>query len=188
MNDDAKRLNIRWRRIFFGAHLLIWLIARLAVGSIQQTPPEAIYDLLQTWGFFVAFHALLLVILDGRDRADLPIQRLHKLIEPRERRWSLLAIDAMLWIMLTVAIANRLIPYNTIVEYAAPISLTWLALTAVGMTHSGLVLYAEIRDRAPMGKRKNQSVETALLTRDGELLETIEESSESNVTQRIKRS
>ena len=87
-------LNIRWRRRLFGFHLLMWLAARLAVGSINQTPPAAIYNLLDIWALVVAIHGVLLVIVDGRDRAELPIRQLNRLIEPRERRWSLLAIDA----------------------------------------------------------------------------------------------
>ena len=192
MDDEVKRLNIRWRRILFGAHLLIWLIARLAVGSIQQTPPEAIYDLLQTWGFVVAFHAVVLMILDGRDRAELPIKRLNRLIDPRERRWTLLSIDALVWILFTMMIASRVIPEAVIFEYATPISLVWLALTAVGLAHVLLVLYAEVRDRAPIRKRKNdvlaQRGETALLTSDGELLEMIDDPGDVAAVQRIMRS
>ena len=181
MSDEAKRLNIRWRRILFGFHLLIWLAARLAVGSINQMPPEAIYHLLEVWALIVAIHAVALVVLDGLDRAEPPLQQINRLIEPRERRWSLLAIDALAWIMLTVAIANRVIPEKVIFQFAAPLSLVWLALTALGMAHVLLVLYAEIRDHAPLRKRKHsiQQGNPALLTSDGDVLETIHEPREA---------
>jgi hypothetical protein len=187
MSDEAKRLNIRWRRIFFGFHLLLWLMARLAVGSIQQMPPEAIYTLLEVWALGVALHAVLLAIAEGRDRADLPITALHRLIDPRERRWTLLAIDALVWVLFTMMIASRVIPEGVIFQYVAPLSLAWLALTGMGMAHLLLVLYAEIRDRVPMSKRKNNAQvrhgETPLLTRDGELLETIDEPSDAAILQ-----
>ncbi|MBI1256327.1 MAG: hypothetical protein GC204_02545 [Chloroflexi bacterium] len=193
MNDEARRLNIRWRRNLFGFHLLIWLVARLAVGSINQMPPEAIYNLLEVWALVVAIHAVGLVVLDGRDRADLPIKALHRLIEPRERRWTLIAIDALVWILLTMMIASRVIPESTIIEYAAPLSLLWLALTAVGLAHVLLVLYAEIRDHAPMRKRKNsarvQDEKPRLLTmtRDGEVLELIDDAADPASIERGKQ-
>ena len=180
MNAEAKRVNIHWRRSLFGAHLLIWLLVRLAIGSIDEMPPEVIYHWLTLWAFGVYGHGILLAIFDGRDRADLP-DWLQRLIEPRERRWSLLALNAMLWIIATMAIASRVIPYETISRYAAPLSLVWLALTAAGLFQTLLVLYAEVRDRTALRKRKNGArqlgeapalrVERLELSDDGELVE-----------------
>ena len=155
MNNEAKQVQIRWRRILFGFHLLMLLVARLAVGSIGEMPPEAIYRGFELWGMLVAVHSVLLAVLDGRDHADLPFKWMLKLIEPRERRWSLLAIDAALWVMVTVAIANRVIAYDVIARYAIPLALLWLAQTAFGMLHLLLVLYAEVRDRSVRRKHKN---------------------------------
>ena len=194
MSDEARRLNIRWRRRLFGFHLLMWLMARLAVGSINQMPPEAIYNLLDVWALVLALHAIALVVLDGRDRAEPPLKQINRLIEPRERRWTLMAIDALVWIILTMMIANRVIPEYLIFRYVVPLSLAWLALTGVGLAHVLLVVYAEIRDRAPMRKRKNRTgvgaegSERSLLTSDGELLETIEEPPDTAAIQRGKGS
>ncbi|MEO8396212.1 MAG: hypothetical protein ABI700_24675 [Chloroflexota bacterium] len=179
MSDDAKRLNIRWRRILFSFHLLLMLGARLAVGSIHEMPPPEIYHMFEVWGFIILIHAVVQAVLDGRDRADLPIRWLNRVIEPRERRYTLLTIDALVWVMMTVALANRVIPEQTIVQYAVPLALLWLALTGIGLAHLLLLVYAEIRDRAPIRKRKNNAMlqggETLTMTSDGELLETIDE-------------
>lgn len=154
MNAEAKRIAIRWRRILFGFHLLVWLIARLAVGSIGEMPPSAIYSGLEVWGLIVFAHGVALAFLDGRDHADLPFERLHALIEPRERRWSLLAVDMLLWIMFTMAVANRVIPEATLFRYVQLLALLWLAHTAFGLFHILLMIYAEVRDFTA-GKRKN---------------------------------
>ena len=181
MSDEARLLNIRWRRIYFGSHLFLIVLVRLLIGSLHQMPPPEIYNMFEVWAGVIGLHAVLLAIVEGRDRAELPIKALERLIESRERRWSLLAIDAMVWIIVTVAIANRVIPESTIIEYAIPLALLWLALTGVGLEHILLVLYAEIRDRAPQRKRKNnarvQDEKTPLLTMtsDGEVLEMIDD-------------
>lgn len=176
MNDEAKQMQIRWRRRLFGFHLLVWLSARLAIGSIGVMPPEIIYHLLDYWALLVAGHAFLLAIFDGRDQADPPLRRLNRLIEPRERRWSLLALDALLWIMFTMMIASRVIPEAIIFQYAAPISLAWLALTAVGLGHLWLILFAEVRDRSDKPKRAAKSrLDDAPLADDGELPDFAEE-------------
>lgn len=152
MNDEAKAVAIRWRRILFGFHILVLLIARLAVGSIDQMPPPDIYEGFGVWGFIVLAHGVLLAVLDGRDHAHLPAW-MSALIEPRERRWSLFVIDATLWVLFTVAIANRVIPEATIFRYVIPLSLAWLAHTGFGIVHILLMIYAEVRARTP-GKAK----------------------------------
>jgi hypothetical protein len=192
MSDEAKHLNIRWRRIYFGSHLFLIVLVRLLIGSLHQMPPPEIYNMFEAWGAIIMLHAVLLAIAEGRDRAEPPLKQINRLIVPRERRWSLLAIDAMVWIILTVAIANRVIPERVIFQYVVPLSLLWLALTAGGLAHILLVLYAEVRDRAPSRKRKVNAQfrhgETPLLTSDGELLETIEESSDPAAVKRTRRS
>jgi hypothetical protein len=147
MSDEAKRVHIHWRRMLFGFHLLMWLVARLAVGSINQMPPEAIYNLLEIWGFLVFGHGLALAMLDARDDAELPFEWMRRLVNPRERRYSLLALDAAVWVIVTMAIASRVIPEDVIFQNAVPLSLAWLALTAFGICHVLLVVYAEVRER-----------------------------------------
>lgn len=190
MSDEARALNIRWRRIYFGSHLFLIVLVRLLIGSLHQMPPPEIYNMFEAWAAVITLHAVLLAIAEGRDRAELPFKQLNWLIDPRERRWSLLAIDAMVWTGLTVAMANRIIPERTIIEYAVPLALLWLTLTAVGLEHLLLVLYAEVRDRAPIRKRKNGNLQTnqttALLTSDGELLEMIDEPADA-VVKPVKR-
>src|SRR5215207_10218507 len=110
MSLDAKAVAIRWRRLLFGFHLLMLLIVRLAVGSINEMPPPAIYNGFAVWGFVIFGHALLLAVLDGRDCADLPFDWMKRLIDPRERRWTLFALDVLLYALFTIAIANRVIP------------------------------------------------------------------------------
>lgn len=154
MSDEARRVHIHWRRVLFGFHLLMWLVARLAVGSINQTPPAAIYNLLEIWGFLVFGHGLALAVLDGRDDAELPFEWMRRLVATRERRFSLLALDAAVWVIATMAIASRVIPEAVIFQNAAPLSLAWLALTAFGICHILLVIYAEVRERTTH-KRKN---------------------------------
>jgi hypothetical protein len=184
MNDEAKHIQISWRRRLFGFHLLIWLVVRLAIGSIGVMPPEIIYRLLDYWALLVAGHAGLLAFLDGRDQADPPLRSLNRLVEPRERRWLLLAIDGLLWIMVTMMIASRVIPEAVIYQSAALIALAWLALTAVGIGHLWLVLFAEIRDysRTRSGKRKRDEqagphldADAAPLADDGELTDFAED-------------
>lgn len=177
MSDDAKRVYIHWRRVLFGFHLLIWLAARLAVGSINQMPPADIYNLLTTWGFLVFGHGLALAVLDGRDDAELPFAWMRRLVNPRERRFSLLAIDAAVWVIATMAIASRVIPENVIFQNVVPLALAWLALTAFGICHVLLVVYAEVRDRWSH-KRKNitnagmtEHIEQLALADDGELID-----------------
>ncbi|HVU09671.1 MAG TPA: hypothetical protein VHD90_00280 [Phototrophicaceae bacterium] len=176
--DDAKQVHIQWRRRLFGFHALIWLIARLAVGSLRVTPPLAIYQGFETWGVLVVLHGILLAILDGRDQARLPFAWLRHLIEPRERRWSLLTIDAALVFSLTIAILTRIIPFETLERFAAPISLLWLALVGFGYAQILLMIYAEVRDRSVRKrkrgeKRKPEGAFSDLVTPadDGELLD-----------------
>ncbi len=181
MNDDAKRVQIRWRRLLFGFHLLVWLIARLAVGSIDVTPPLVIYNLLDDWALLVAAHGILLAVLDGRDHADLPVAWLRALIEPRERRWLLLALDAVLWVLFTMAIASRVIPYDFILRYVNPLMLAWLAHTAFGIFQVLLVIYAEVFDHTQGRwkvdeKPKRELDSTLLLDDDGELVDYPDES------------
>jgi hypothetical protein len=183
MNHEAKYIQISWRRRLFGFHLLMWLIVRLAVGSLDQMPPAGIYDGLHLWGFIVAAHGLLLAIVDGRDHAELAFRPLNWLIEPRERRWSLLIIDAALWIIFTMAIASRTISLDLLIQYMGLISLVWLALTAVGLAHAMLVIYAEVYERASRKRKRDEKVKPALelenglpvLVDDGELADFAEE-------------
>lgn len=177
MSDDSKRVHIHWRRVLFGFHLLMWLVARLAVGSINQMPPEAIYNLLEIWGFLVFGHGLALAVLDARDDAELPFVWMRRLVNPRERRFSLLAIDAAVWVIATMAIASRVIPENVIFQNVVPLSLAWLALTAFAICHVLLVVYAEVRDRWSR-KRKNitnvgmtEHLEKLAFADDGELVD-----------------
>lgn len=157
MNDEATRVAIRWRRILFSFHLLVWLVARLMVGSIDEMPPTIIYHWLSVWGFVVVGHGAVLAWLDGRDHADLPFQWMTALVQPRERRWSLVVIDAALWLLFTILIANRVIPEVTVFRYVVPLSLAWLAHTAFGILHLLLVEYAEVRDRTPKAKLKHDA-------------------------------
>lgn len=188
MSLDAKAIAIRWRRMLFIFHLLLVLAARLAVGSLDTMPPAEIYNGFAVWGFVIFGHALLLAVLDGRDRADLPFAWMEQVVNPREQRWTLFAIDIVLYVLFTIAIANRVIPREIIFQYAVPLSLLWLAHTAVGFLHILLVLYAEVRDRAGgKSKRKNDSLshtsEQLMLAEDGELMDW------DNVPeQKIKRS
>lgn len=175
MNDEAKQVQIRWRRILLGFHVLMVLIARLLVGSIDQMPPPEIYQGFEVWGLIVLAHAVALAYLDGRDHADLPFRSMTALVQPRERRWSLFVIDAALWLLFTVAIANRVIPEVTIFRYVIPLALLWLGHTGFGILHILLVIYAEVRARTP-GKAKHKRGsfpdETPLLTTDdGELID-----------------
>ncbi len=177
MEAEAKQVQIRWRRILFGFHVLIWLIARLVVGSLSVMPPLALYQDFESWGALVALHGLVLAILDGRDQARVPSWVNH-LIETRERRWSLLAIDMALVISLTIAMANRIIPYEIIERYAVPLSLLWLVLVGFGYTQILLTIYAEVRDRTAhkrkyVEKRKPELAFDALAASadDGELID-----------------
>ena len=177
MSDEAKRVHIHWRRVLFGFHLLIWLVVRLVIGSINQMPPTIIYDLLEVWGFVVFAHGLALAYFDARDDADLPFAWMRRLVNPRERRFSLLAIDAAVWVIATMAIASRVIPEDVIFQNAAALSLAWLALTAFGICHLLLVVYAEVRD-VMNPKRKNvtnigmaEHLEQLALADDGELID-----------------
>jgi hypothetical protein len=165
---------IRERRKLFGFHLLICLIARLSVGSIGQMPPYPIYDWFAIWGIVIFGHSVLLAILDGRDHAELPHPALNRLIEPRERRWSLFIIDAAVWIIFTMAIASRVIPESMILQYVVPLSLLWLAHTAFGLLHVLLLIYAKVRDHT-VGKRKNapaaKHINPLLTDDDSELID-----------------
>jgi hypothetical protein len=136
-------------------------------------PPFAIYDGLSLWGFVVLAHGALLAFLDGRDHADLPFAWMTQLVQPRERRWSLLVIDVVLWILFTVAIASRVIPEATIFRYVAPLSLAWLAHTAFGILHVLLVIYAEVGDHTPDKPKRDASLDepSLLLAEDGELID-----------------
>jgi hypothetical protein len=150
------------------------LVARLLVGSLDQMPPPEIYNGFAVWGLIFALHALLLAVLDGRDRADLPFAWMEHIVHPRERRWSLFAIDVLLWVMFTVAIANRVIPEAVIFSNVVTLSLLWLAHTGVGFLHILLMIYAEIYDRSQTGSKRKNTAETELPVRlaladDGEL-------------------
>ncbi len=173
MDAEAKRRVIRWRRILFAFHLLLWLTARLVVGSLPSIPPAGVYDNIHWWGILVFGHWLLLAVLDGRDGVELPLG-LSRFVEPRERRWSLLTIDAAVWIIFTMAIASRTISLPLIMQFVVPISLAWLGLTAVGIAHVGLVVYAIIHDRM-LRKRKNKDMvwtaDRLALANDGELID-----------------
>ena len=180
MNAEAKQVAIRWRRMLLGFHLLMVLVARLLVGSLDQMPPPDIYNGFAVWGLIVALHALLLAVLDGRDRADLPFGWMEHIVHPRERRWSLFAINGLLWVMFTVAIANRVIPEEVIFRNVATLSLLWLGHTAVGFLHILLVIYAEIYDRSPGSSKRKNTDETELPVRlaladDGEMVDFAEQ-------------
>src|SRR4051794_11286432 len=107
MNAEAKRAAIHRRRILFGAHLLIWLIARMVVGSMAQVPPGT-YEGFWGWGLLVFGHWLLLSIRDGRDRTELPFGLLNRLVVSRERRWLLFIINVMLWFTSEAGVAGLL--------------------------------------------------------------------------------
>ena len=154
MNVDAKAMHIRWRRILFFFHLSMGLVARLFVGSLDKMPPPDIYNGFALWGLFVAGHALLLAVLDGRDRAELPFDWMKSIVQPRERRLMLLVVDAALWMVVTMAIANRVIPEGFIFQNVVMFSLLWLAHTAIGFLHLLLVIYAEVYDRTAEHKEK----------------------------------
>jgi hypothetical protein len=146
-------------------------------------PPTIPYQGLELWGLVVTAHGVLLAILDGRDHVELPNSVLNRLIEPRERRWSLFIIDAAVWIIFTMAIASRVIPETVIFQYVVPLSLLWLAHTTFGVFHVLLMIYAEVRDHT-RGKRKNNPIFKGLLTEpsgftgDGELIDFPEQTSE----------
>lgn len=175
MNDEARAVAIRWRRILFGFHVLMVLIARLLVGSIDQMPPPEIYQGFEVWGLIVLAHAVALAYLDGRDHADLPFGWMTALVQPRERRWSLFALDAALWVLFTIVIANRSIPEATILRYVVPLALLWLAHTGFGIFHTLLVIYAEVRDRMPGKTKLKRGIfpdeMPPLIADDGELID-----------------
>lgn len=165
--------------MLFVFHLLLVLLARLAVGSLDQMPPPEIYNGFAVWAFVIAGHALLLAVLDGRDRAEPPFAWMKPIIDPRERRWTLFGMDALAYILFTVAIANRVIPERFIFENVVAFSLLWIAHTAIFFLHILLVIYAEVRDRSGgKGKRKNDDFSQfpARLVQgdDGELVDWID--------------
>jgi hypothetical protein len=175
MNDDAKPTAGRWRRALFGLHLFVWMIVRLMVGSLPEMPPAGTYEALFAWGLLVFGHWLLLSLQEGRDRVELPFHFLNRLIVPRERRWLLLVIDAMLWFMSEAGAAGLLFSsyYGYLVmRYETAFSLLWLAQTVVVVAHLGLAAYAEIHDRSAT-KRKNddniKAIPALRLGDDGEL-------------------
>jgi hypothetical protein len=169
MDAEARRVAIRWRRVLFAFHLFMLLIVRLAVGSISEMPPREIYEGFGLWGIVIAAHGLLLAILDGRDRAELPFPPLQAVIEPRERRWLLFFLDAALWVVFTMAIASRTIPNATIERFVLPLALLWLAHTGIGLAHIWLMVFAEVRDRAVRRKRKNdEKAKSALLSNEAD--------------------
>lgn len=190
MNAEAKRVAIRWRRMLLGFHLLMALVARLLVGSLDQMPPPEIYNGFAVWGLIFALHALLLAVLDGRDHADPPFNWMESLIHPRERRWSLFAINLLLWVMFTIAIANRVIPEGVIFQNVVALSLAWLAHTAIGFLHILLMIYAELYDRSAQDKGKRKNSEAAelpvrlALADDGELVEYAEQALKQNERKR----
>lgn len=188
MNAEAKAVNIRWRRLLLVFHLLLVLLARLAVGSLDQMPPPEIYNGFEIWAFVIVGHALLLALLDGRDRAEPPFAWMKQIIEPRERRWTLFGIDALAYILFTVAIANRVIPESVILANPVTYALLWITHTGIIFLHILLFIYAEVRDRSGgKSKRKNDDFSQfpARLVQgdDGELVDWID-----LTEQKIKRS
>ena len=164
MNADARRIHIHWRRMLFLFHLGMGLVARLLVGSLDQMPPPEIYHGFELWGVIVALHALLLAALDGRDRAELPFDWMKRIIQPSERRRSLFAIDFLLWLMFTVAIANRVIPEEVIFRNMLVLPLLWLAHTGIAFTHLLLLVYGEVFDRTAKYKEKRKNTLDAELS------------------------
>ncbi len=176
MNADARRIHIHWRRMLFLFHLGMGLVARLLVGSLDQMPPPEIYHGFELWGVIVALHALLLAALDGRDGADLPAW-MQRIIQPSERRRSLFAIDLLLWVMFTVAIANRVIPEGFIFQNVVVFSLLWLAHTGIAFGHLLLLVYGEVYDRTAKNKAKRKNTPASelpvrlALAEDGEIVD-----------------
>ena len=157
----------------FGLHLLIWLIVRLAVGVIYQTPPAGTYEGLWAWGLLVFGHWLLLSILEARDRVALPFGVLNRLVVPRERRWMLLIIDVMLWFISEAGVSGLLFPYYFIARHETLFSLLWLVQTIVVVAHLGLVVYAELHDRIGTKRKNDEKTKSSALlpADDGELID-----------------
>jgi hypothetical protein len=172
--ETEKRAAIRRRRILFGAHLLFFVIARLVIvqGPVSEAPP-AIYEAFWAWGALMLGHWLLLSIQDGRDGAQLPFRQLNRLVVPRERRWLLFIIDAMLWFISEAGVAGLLIPGYYLARYEAPISVLWTLQTLILAVHMGLASYAEINERMTATKRKNDDKAKGALIQadDGELID-----------------
>jgi hypothetical protein len=170
--DAEKRRAVRRRRIVFSAHLLLFIIARLLIGSPEQMPRTTVYEGYFFWGVLVFVHWLLLAFFDARDRAPLPFRWLNRLVVPRERRWLLLIIDVMLWFIGEAGVAGVFISGYYLTRYETPISLLWGLQTLVMLTHLALATYAEINDRVGKNKRKNDDkAQAALPADDGELID-----------------
>ena len=172
-------LQIRWRRILFGFHLLVWLIVRLAVGSINEMPPARDLTMAGAWALIVLAHGVLLAILDGRDHAEPPFAWMNRCRSAaRAPLVAAASSTRCCGCCSPMAIADRIIPEDTIFRYVVPLSLAWLAHTAFGILHVLLVIYAEVRacatpaEMAEKPKRDLFADETPLLvTDDGELVD-----------------
>ena len=92
------------RRVWFAFHLLIWLVVRLAVGTLPQMPPDALYDAISLWFMLVSGHGILLAIFDGREGIPPPLPELELPIQPERRRWLLLLGDAGLWMLFMMTV------------------------------------------------------------------------------------
>jgi hypothetical protein len=171
--DTDKRATVRRRHILFSAHLLLWLIARLGVAAMTTLtePQTAAYAVLLVWAGLLVGHWLALSVHDARDRIALPFRWLNRLLVPRERRWLLLIIDAMLWFISEAGAAGVIIPHYYFARYESLIGIIWTLQTAVLLAHLGLATYAEIHERAAGRKRKNDDVATSVLSDDGELID-----------------
>lgn len=170
---DTDRATVRRRHILFSAHLLLWLLARLGV-AVMITPTEpqtAAYVVLLVWAGLLVGHWLALAVHDARDRLALPFRWLNRLLVPRERRWMLLIIDAMLWFISEAGAAGVIIPHYYFARYENLVAIIWTGQTAVLLAHLGLAAYAEIHDRVTPGKRKNDDLAQATQPMDGELVD-----------------
>jgi hypothetical protein len=172
--DAEKRRAVCRRRIIFSAHLLLFVIARLVIGSPPQMPRTTVYEGYFFWGVLVFVHWLLLAYFDARDRTPLPFRWLNRLVMPRERRWLLLIIDVMLWFTSQAGVAGLLFSsyYNyLLMRYETPIALLWALQTLVMLTHLALATYTEINQRVVATKRKNDAKAKTVLPADGELVD-----------------
>jgi hypothetical protein len=171
---DADKLRaIRRRRIVFGAHLLLFALVRLGVGSPPVMPRNTVYEGYFAWGVLLFIHWLFVAFFDARDRAALTFGWLNRLVMPRERRWLLLIIDVMLWFIAQAWASGVLIPYYYISRYETEVITARALQTLVTLAHLGLVVYAELHDRAGTTKRKNdaRAKSAQLQADDGELVD-----------------
>lgn len=170
--DADKRAAIRRRRIVFAAHGVLFVLVRMVVGSLPQMPPSGTYEAIFVWGVFLFAHWLALAYREARDGVALPFHWLNRLVVPRERRWLLLVIDAMLWFIAQAGVTGLIIPHYYYARYENLVWAVWSVQTLVLLAHLGLAAYAEMDDRIALRKRKNDDkAQAALPADDGELID-----------------